>query len=260
MQQILMNLSTNAAFAMREGGGNLDISLSDANISQESPLVNQGLSPGQYIRLSVKDTGTGMTSEVMKRVFEPFFTTKGVGQGTGMGLAVVYGIAKSLGGTITVESEPGVGSTFLVYLPSMIIEEQAVSSGEDRSLGGNERILFVDDEEMLTQLNAERLRGLGYDVVAATDSREALRIFRAGRDDFDLVISDYTMPHLTGINLARELLKARADIPVILCTGYSEAVSSEKAKEAGVRELLMKPLTRQEMAEAVRRVLDGLKQ
>ena len=257
VQQILMNLSTNAAFAMQQSGGILDIELSNVNVGPESPLVDQGLAPGEYARLAVRDTGTGIKPDVMKRVFEPFFTTKGAGQGTGMGLAVVYGLAKSLGGTVTVESEPEKGSVFQVYLPTMIIGKQATPSKENRNLRGHERILFVDDEDMLTTLNAERLKNLGYDVTTATDSREALRIFEAEPDRFDLIITDYTMPHLTGIDLAGQLLRVRGDIPVILCTGYSEVISSETAKEAGVKEFLIKPLTKQEMAEAIRRVLDG---
>jgi two-component system, cell cycle sensor histidine kinase and response regulator CckA len=219
-------------------------------------LVDQDLAHGEYVRLAVRDTGTGMKPDVMKRVFEPFFTTKGAGQGTGMGLAVVYGLAKSLGGTVTVESEPEKGSAFQVYLPTMIVGEQATPSKENRSLTGRERILFVDDEDMLTTLNAERLKNLGYDVTTATDSREALRIFQAEPDRFDLVITDYTMPHLTGIDFAGQLLKIREDIPIILCTGYSEVISPETAMEAGVKEFLMKPLTKQELAEAIRRVLD----
>jgi CheY-like chemotaxis protein len=257
VQQILMNLSLNAAFAMQQSGGILDIELSNANVGPESPLVDQDLAHGEYVRLAVRDTGTGMKPDVMKRVFEPFFTTKGAGQGTGMGLAVVYGLAKSLGGTVTVESEPEKGSAFQVYLPTMIVGEQATPSKENRSLTGRERILFVDDEDMLTTLNAERLKNLGYDVTTATDSREALRIFEAEPDRFDLIITDYTMPHLTGIDLAGRLLKVRGDIPVILCTGYSEVISSETAKDAGVKEFLIKPLTKQEMAGAIRRVLDG---
>ena len=257
VQQILMNLGTNAAFAMHDGGGILNISLLNANIGADSTSIDQDLSPGEYILLSVEDTGTGMKPEVMKRVFEPFFTTKGVGQGTGMGLAVVYGLAKSLGGAVTVESELGKGSTFHVYLPTIMLEKQATPSKENRSPRGHERILFVDDEEMLTEQNAERLKNLGYDVVATTDSREALRIFEAEPDRFDLIVTDYTMPHLTGIDLAGKLLKLRPDLPVILCTGYSDAVSSKTALKTGVKEFLMKPLTKQEMAEAIRRVLDG---
>jgi two-component system, chemotaxis family, CheB/CheR fusion protein len=259
IQQILMNLSTNAAFAMREGGGRLNIGLSNVTIDPEAPSVNHELSPGEYVLLEVQDTGIGMKPEVIKRIFEPFFTTKGVGQGTGMGLAVVYGLAKSLGGAVIVESEPAKGSTFQVYLPTMKLEKQVVHSRPDRSLRGHERILFVDDEEMLANLGSERLKSLGYDVVATTDAREALRIFKAEPDRFDLIVTDYTMPHLTGMDLAGKLLKVRADVPIILCTGYSEAISSEKAKEAGVREFLMKPLTKQEMAEVIRRVLDGLR-
>jgi CheY-like chemotaxis protein len=176
-----------------------------------------------------------------------------------IGALLVFGLAKSLGGTVVVESVPGKGSTFQVYLPTIKLEKQAPPSREDRSLRGHEKILIIDDEEILARLGAERLKNLGYDVAERPDAREALRIFKTGPDKFDLIITDYTMPHLTGIDLAAKLLEIRADVPIILCTGYSEAISSETAKEAGVREFLMKPLTKQEMAEAIRRVLDGLR-
>ena len=256
VQQLLMNLGSNASLAMQEKGGTLEISVNDIYFQPDSPALEQGVTPGEYVQLVVKDTGTGMTPDLMKRIFEPFFTTRGVGKGTGMGLAVVYGIVKSLKGTITVESEPGVGSTFRIFLPKAEAEAKA-EPVKPVAAGGHESILFVDDEDLLAQLNGERLKSLGYEVVTTTSSREALAIFRAEPERFDLVITDYTMPHLTGIDLANQLLTIRGDIPIILCTGHSDAVSPEIAKEKGIRAFLMKPLSKQEMAEAIRRVLDS---
>ena len=257
MQQILMNLSSNASLAMQERGGTIGISLNDIDFQPESPMFEQGVAPGEYLQLVVRDTGIGMSSDVMKRVFEPFFTTRAVGKGTGMGLAVVYGIVKSLNGAITVESEPGIGSTFRIFLPKLKTEVKAEPVRAATSSGGHERILFVDDEDLLAELNSERLKSLGYEVVTTTSSREALDLFKAEPERFDLVITDYTMPHLTGVDLAKEILTIRGGIPIILCTGHSDSVSPEIAKEKGIREFLMKPLSRQEMAAAIRRVLDS---
>ncbi len=255
IQQIVMNLCTNAAYAMRENGGTLHLLVDNVNVSPGS-TVGSGLSPGAYVRLTVQDTGAGMDQETMKRIFEPFFTTKQVGEGTGMGLAVVYGIVKGLNGDITVESTPGTGATFRVFFPKA--EPDVVSEGlptRERQ-GGRERILFIDDEELLVELGRDMLERLGYSVTALTDSDEALRLFSLDPSRFDLVITDQTMPHLTGLTLARELLVIREDIPIILCTGHSDAVSPKTAEAAGIREFLMKPLIRHELAEAIRRVLD----
>jgi CheY-like chemotaxis protein len=218
------------------------------------PLPN--IKAGEYVVLKVSDTGSGMTQEILNQVFDPFFTTKQPGEGTGLGLSVVHGIIKSHNGYIAVESEPEKGTTFHVYLPR--ITDDACSEGKESISvhGGNERILVVDDEDMLVELNKQRLSRLGYEVVATTSSMEALAIFRKDPDAFDLVITDYTMPNLTGMDLAGELFKARATIPIILCTGQSDSVSPEKAKKIGIREFIMKPLANRELAQAVRRVLD----
>jgi CheY-like chemotaxis protein len=244
VQQIIMNLATNASLAMQEKGGTLGVSLSDV-----------GSEPGM-IQLVVSDTGTGMTPDVIKRVFDPFFTTREVGKGTGMGLAVVYGIAKDLGGRITVESVPGKGSTFRVFLPVVRTVTDIASEKATDIPKGKERILFVDDEEILVEWAQITLERLGYTITVTTDGSEALTIFSNDPMAFDLVITDHAMPHLAGHQLAEKLLAIRNDIPIILCTGYSETVSPEKAREAGIREFLLKPLTKQELAFAVRRVLD----
>ncbi len=256
IQQILMNLAANASLAMQDKGGILDIGLADIDFMPDSPIVGVEVLPGEYLHLTVKDTGVGMSPHVMKRVFEPFFTTREVGKGTGMGLAVVYGIVKDLQGTITVESEPGVGSTFRVLLPKIKtgIEEERVSGVQ--TCGGRERILFVDDEQMLVEWGEAVLERLGYTVTAVTDSKEAVNIFSAGPSRFDLVITDQTMSGMTGLQLSKEILKIRNDIPIILCTGHSETVSRETAKLAGISQFVMKPLVRQELARAIRRALD----
>jgi CheY-like chemotaxis protein len=204
----------------------------------------------------VRDTGAGMSADVMLRIFEPFYTTHGLGEGTGMGLAVVYGIVKSLGGTITVESEEGSGSTFRVYLPQDVKRVEQAVQHPLKIAKGKERILFVDDEELLVQLNADILKKLGYMVKAVTDSMEALSIFLSDPFAFDLVITDQTMPKLSGLRLAEKFLGIRKDIPIILCTGHSDTVSPDVARDAGVKVFIMKPLARKELADVIRSVLD----
>jgi len=255
IQQVLMNLATNASFAMQGKSGAVQVSLMDIDFESESAALSPDASPGEYIQIMVRDTGAGMSPEVMKRIFEPFYTTREVGKGTGMGLAVVYGIVRDLHGTITVESEPGKGSVFRVILPKMrtVQKEEPARPAEARR--GTERILFVDDEEMLTEWGKATLGRLGYTVTAMTDSEAALEIFSIDPTLFDLVITDQAMPRMPGVQFVGELLRIREDIPVILCTGHSDTVSADKAGELGVREFLMKPLVKQELAEAIRRAL-----
>jgi PAS domain S-box-containing protein len=257
VQQILMNLATNAAFSMQEKGGVLRLSIKDIRIDPHSPFLEAEMIPGEYLQLEVGDTGLGMTHEVMERIFEPFFTTREVGKGTGMGLAVVYGIVKSLHGSIKVESEPGVGSTFSIYIPKIQDNAQTERFVSELSLRGKERVLFVDDEEFLVEWAKALLERLGYEVVALNDSTKAIEAFSTEPDVFDLVITDQTMPGITGLQLAREIRKIRPEIPIIICTGHSDAVTVDKLEEIGVRELLMKPLTRKELAESIHRVLDN---
>ena len=256
IQQILMNLVTNASFAMMDTGGIIRAVITNVVFEPESPILDPDIEPGEYVQISVQDSGSGMSPDIMQRIFEPFFTTKGVGQGTGMGLAVVFGIVKSLHGAISVESERGIGSTFRVLLPMA----RAAKKDEDPEAvlppGGTERILFVDDEELIAEWGQTALEGLGYAVTVITDSEKALVVFTLDPSNFDLVIVDQTMPKMTGFHLARRLLATRADIPIILCTGHSETVSPEYAKEAGIKEFLMKPLRKRQLAEAVRKVLD----
>ncbi|OPY68739.1 MAG: Blue-light-activated protein [Syntrophorhabdaceae bacterium PtaU1.Bin034] len=259
MHQVMMNLCTNAVHAMRDTGGVLEIGISGIVIAEGARAPFPGMKPGEYVVLEVSDTGSGMEPETLERIFDPFFTTKREGEGTGLGLSVSHGIVRSHDGYIVVESEPGKGSIFRVYLPGF---KETTSTGvkEAPSLaGGRERILIVDDEDILVELQRQRLSDLGYDVVAITSSLEALNIFREGPDAFDLVITDQAMPNLTGMDLAAELLKVRPDIPIVLCTGHSDKVSSERAREGGIQGFLMKPVDKHEMAVAVRRVLDTKK-
>ncbi len=259
-QQVLLNLATNAADAMQERGGELTIELSSAMFGEHSRLPDPDMERGAYVRLAVKDTGCGMTEDVRERVFDPFFTTKERGKGTGMGLAVVYGIVKNHGGAVTVQSRVGHGSTFAVLLPQIGKPEKSEDKLPTAPLSrGTERILFVDDEGPLVETGKGMLESLGYRVTIARDGTEAWNLFSKDPSQFDLVITDQTMPDMTGVVLSQKILKVRKDLPIILNTGYSEAVSAETAKELGISAFTMKPLERKELTEAVRRVLDRKK-
>jgi PAS domain S-box-containing protein len=255
IHQVLMNLCTNAAHAMSEKGGLLEIRLTDRDLDSEFLARFPKAKPGPYLQLSVSDTGQGMNQDVKQRIFDPYFTTKGPGEGTGMGLAVVYGIVKNLGGAITVYSEPGKGSVFHVFLP----KTQPISVFNERVSpplpSGHGRILFVDDEEVIVNMARIMLKRLGYEVVGESDSRSALSAFRADPGAFDLVMTDLTMPGLTGVDLAREILQLRPDVPIVLCTGFSETETAEKARQVGIKELLMKPLVMQDIAEAIQKAM-----
>ncbi len=256
IQQVLINLCTNAAYAMRERGGVLDIELSDFSIGPEEASAHD-MEPGSYMRLLVRDTGTGMPVRTRDRIFDPFFTTKPVNEGTGLGLSVVMGIVKQSGGYITVESKPGKGSVFTAYFPKVAGRPMAEAPGKEDVLpAGSERILFVDDEEVLLEMGKDLLTRLGYEVTGERNSREALALVTRDPARFDLVITDQTMPEMTGIELAQKILAIRPDMPIILSTGFSYLVDAESAKAAGIRGFAMKPLTRREMAKIVRRVLD----
>ena len=258
IHQIMMNICTNAHHAMYDKGGVLDVAMVPVELEAEKAADFHALLPGSYIRLSIADTGIGMDQSTMDRIFEPYFTTKEKSEGTGLGLAVVHGIVKGNNGTITVESEPGKGTTFHVYLPRVAYIEDVSKPDTPISLPkGRESILFVDDEQILADMGKEMLEDLGYKVVSRTSSIEALELFRTKPDRFDLIITDMTMPNMTGDDLSKELLKIRPDIPIILCTGFSEKISPEKTKIIGIREFVMKPFALQAFAETVRKVLDG---
>jgi PAS domain S-box-containing protein len=257
IHQVLMNLVTNAALAMRADGGTLDIELKNRVLSLDEIASYPGVQPGKFVQLSVGDTGCGMSPDVQRRIFEPFFTTRSPGEGTGLGLSMVHGIVHNLGGAILVYSEEGKGSVFRVLLP--VYQESAVESepepGDDDLPRGTERILVVDDETFQTDLASRILGGLGYRVTTVNSSLEALSLFQQDPTAFDLVISDMTMPRMTGDVLVSRLREARANIPVLLCTGYSERVTNEKMEKWGIQAFAVKPLSRREMAEKVREAL-----
>jgi PAS domain S-box-containing protein len=259
ISQVLMNLCTNAVSAMSDRGGILEVSLKDMELDADFVSRYPSLQPGSYLRLSVSDTGHGIAPSILGRIFEPFFTTKEKSMGTGMGLPVVHGIVQSLGGEITVYSKPGKGTTFNVFFPKTKAVLTAGFEGARPLIRGEESILFVDDEAQIVDIGKQILERLGYRVFTRTSSIEALEAFRAQPDKFDLVITDMTMPNMTGDRLAAALRRIRPDIPIILCTGFSERITEENAKYAGIQEFLAKPLLRQDMAEAVRRVLDRAK-
>ncbi len=257
VHQVIMNLCTNAGHAMQEDGGVLTVELANVEIDDLSASKHLDLDAGSYLRLTVSDTGYGMTSEIMERIFDPYFTTKDTGEGTGLGLSVAQGIVKAHGGTITVYSEPGIGTTFHVYLPVIQEAERAEKEESEAPLPtGNERILFIDDEQVLVEIGSQMLERLGYEVVTKRSSVQALELFRAEPDRFDLVITDMTMPEMTGDKLAQKFMKIRPDIPVILCTGHSKQISEQKAKEIGIRAFIMKPILRRTIAETIREALD----
>ncbi len=260
IHQVMMNLCTNAAHAMRDKGGVLQVNLQEMQLGEEAVAAYNDIAPGRYLRLSVGDTGHGIAPAIMKRIFEPYFTTKLPGEGTGMGLAVIHGLVKRLGGEITVYSEPGQGTTFHVLLPIAkgAVESPAVETSEeleDIPLGKNEHILLVDDEPLLAVVLKRVLSSIGYQAAYSTSSSEALEIFRAAPAGFDLVITDLTMPQMNGIQLAKELKKIRPDIPIILCTGFGETLTREQIKKLGIRKLLLKPIDRRSLAIAVREQL-----
>jgi CheY-like chemotaxis protein len=255
IHQVVMNLCTNAHHAMLDHGGILEVTLDPVEMGS-GDVAFPGLSPGLYVKLSVRDTGCGMTPGTVTRIFDPYFTTKEKGTGTGLGLATVHTIVKSHGGAIRVHSEPGKGTTFDVLFPTVESEERYARAMDEPAPRGNERVLFVDDEPAITDLAERMLSHLGYTVHVRTSSTEALAAFLAQPERFDLIITDMAMPHMTGGKLAREILKNRPDIPIILCTGFSETITADKAAEMGIKAFVMKPLLMHEMARTIRQVLD----
>jgi signal transduction histidine kinase/ActR/RegA family two-component response regulator len=255
LHQVVLNLCANAEHAMRERGGLLDVQLKTVEVDAEFAAAYPPLHPGSHAKLTVRDTGHGMTPRVLERIFDPFFTTKPRGEGTGMGLSVVHGIVANHGGAIAVESAPGRGTRFDVYLPRCDATEPPEIPVEAPTRGRGERILLVDDEPLLARIGGATLERLGYRVSSYTDVREALEAFRADPDAFDLVITDQTMPQVTGETLARELLRLRPRLPIILCTGFSHTTTEDKARSLGIRALLMKPVSRQELCLTVQRLL-----
>lgn len=259
IHQIMVNLCTNAFHAMEETGGTLSISLKKTTLAKKDLATAPHVHPGDFVQLSIGDTGSGIPPEIQGKMFDPFFTTKEVGKGTGMGLAIIHGIVKSSKGFVTCHSQPGEGTVFHVYLP--VIEDRAILESEpvpfDLPLLGNERILFIDDEEILAEMGQVVLERLGYRVTVRKSSIEALNTFQNQPDQFDLVITDQTMPGMTGSDLARRMLQIRPGMPIILCTGYSSTMSEEKARSLGIKGFAFKPLAKNDLAALIRKVFDG---
>ena len=255
LHQILMNLCTNAVHAIGDDPGAVDIEVQQVEIRRHERLTFPELDPGRYVRISVKDSGQGIPFEMQERIFDPYFTTKEKGVGTGLGLAVVHGIVKKSNGAIRVESEPKKGAAFHIYLPEIEPTTEAPANSALQPTRGSEKILFVDDEKMLADIGERILKRLGYDVYSRTSSVEALELFKSKPNFFDLVITDQTMPGMTGDALAKEVMKINPDIPVILCTGYSQLINEQKAREKGIKALVMKPILIDQMANTIRNVL-----
>ncbi|MDY6952139.1 MAG: ATP-binding protein [Thermodesulfobacteriota bacterium] len=256
INEVLVNLCTNAAQAMEDNGGIMEVTLRDIDLDGSAVSQHQNLMPGKYLCLTVSDTGRGIDPALLDRIFDPYFTTEEAGVATGLGLTVAQGIVESHGGAMTVKSELEKGSTFDVYLP--LVENPVTVETETPPPvpKGSERILFVDDEDPVANMGKRMLQHLGYTVTARTSSMDALEVFRNKSDEFDLVITDMIMPNMTGDRLARQLLQIRPDIPIILCTGYSERISEGRAKWLGISKFVVKPLVMREVAETIRSTLD----
>jgi len=259
IHQIVMNLFTNAVHAIGQAHGAITIELQDFVADEDFTRAHPDMRPGKHVALRVSDTGSGMEPEVVDHIFEPFFTMRSQGKGTGLGLSVVHGIVRSHGGFITVRSEPGKGSRFCVHLPVVSPDTEAGPESDLAPPRGTERILFVDDEKVLVEMAEAMLGGLGYRVTTAADSRKALDLFLGNPDAFDLVITDITMPWMTGDALAQAILMKRPGTPIVICTGYSERVSESEAKRIGARAYLLKPFSMPAIAGVIRSILDGEK-
>jgi two-component system cell cycle sensor histidine kinase/response regulator CckA len=261
MHQVLMNLCLNGLQAMRELGGVLEVRLEEAPLDEQADLIERHAELGdrRLARLLVRDSGHGMEKEVLERIFDPYFTTRTLSSGTGLGLATVHGVVMDHHGALTVSSKPGMGSTFCVYFPlaGQSTEAAAPPSSQPESPATGLRVLFVDDELMISRLGEQVLVRLGHQVTALTDSLAALEMFSKDPQSFDLVITDQTMPNLTGIQLAKKMLATRPDLPIILSTGYSESISVEQVRAVGIREFLMKPIVIRELQAAVDRAMKG---
>ena len=242
---------------MEKSGGVLSVDLVEIDSSSEPISMGSDSNTGRFIKLIVADTGTGMTEETAKRVFDPFFTTKEIGRGTGMGLSIVHGIINRYQGSIHLDTAIGKGTTFTVFFPIVEEEEHRVVDEDQQLTVGDERILFIDDEEVQTEFSKNLLERLGYSVETETSSKYALAKFKADPSAFDIVITDMTMPNLSGDELSRELLSIRPDIPIILCTGYSQKITKTDALQMGIKGFVHKPFSIEQMAQAIRHALES---
>jgi PAS domain S-box-containing protein len=259
IHQIIMNLCTNAYHAMREKGGIIGICLSEKKILNDDPLFSDlTLTPGSYLLLEISDTGHGMDKATLEKVFDPYFTTKPTGEGTGLGLSVVHGIVKTCGGELKIYSEPGRGTNVHVYFPKLRTYDHNPAAREETMLQtGTERILLVDDDPAILDMLTQSIETLGYQVTAFQSSREVLDEFKSGRTHYDMVITDMTMPEMTGFELSKQIFKQNPDMPIVLCTGYSELMTKEKAEAIGIKAFIMKPVLLEVLAGTIREVLDG---
>jgi len=260
IHQVIMNLCTNAYHAMLENGGTLGVELEDVALDDWRNPDKINLPAGKYVCLSVSDTGGGINPDIMGKIFDPYFTTKKKGKGTGLGLAVVHGIVRQHFGDIVASSRQGRGATFRVYLPACDVEVSSEISRQRNLLGGSEHILLVDDEQELIQVETEMLTSLGYRVSGITGSDRALALFREDPRQYDMVITDFDMPGMTGAQLAEQLLHIRPDIPVLLCTGFTERINEQQALALGIRRMLMKPLSMTTLSQVIRELMDELQE
>jgi len=264
IRQLIVNFCTNAFYAIGNQKGVIEISLKRIEIGEEGFKDLKNLDSGPYLKLTVKDTGHGMDNKTKERIFDPFFTTRATGGGTGMGLAVILGIIKTCGGDILVESEPGKGTGFHLFLPRLNIEhdyeEMYLNQPPPSDTSFNKRLLFVDDEKMVLDVHRQMLERLGYHVTAVSDVYEALEVFSHDPEIFDLVITDHAMPGMTGIGLAKKILDIRPDIPIILCTGLTKPTINQEAKDAGITDFIMKPIVMKDLATTIKKVFDKNKQ
>jgi two-component system, cell cycle sensor histidine kinase and response regulator CckA len=260
IHQVLMNLCTNAGHAMRNTGGVLTVRLVDAQLEEKDMIQHIGVGPGKYMKISVEDTGHGIPRDIQKRVFDPFFTTKALGEGTGMGLSAAHGIVRELGGVVTLTSEVGKGTVFDVLLPVIMevprTKMETMAASIEMIAGGTERILFVDDEQLQQELARESLGRMGYTVKVFSDSVAAFEHFEKNVDAYDLVVTDMTMPKMTGDILAKKIRAIRPGIPVVLCTGFSEVMDEHKAKAINISAFLYKPIVSQTLLRTIRKILD----
>jgi len=256
INQVMMNLCINASHAMEETGGTLKVIVEKVFLDDNAAKTYPGLSPGEHIKIRLSDTGPGIDPDIIDRIFDPYFTTKEVGKGSGMGLSVVHGIIKNHNGAITVNSNPGKGTTFNILFPKATEKSKMEKETTKKPLCGHEAILFVDDEISIATMIKRMLERLGYKVETKMNPVEALDLFESKPDHFDLVITDMTMPQMTGVKLSEKLMEIRSDIPVIICTGHSSMIDEEKAKLLKIAAYVMKPITMTEISQTIRKVLD----
>ena len=256
INQIIMNLCINASQAMEQTGGDINVTVAKVILENNSAKEYPDLKSGDHVKIIVSDTGPGIDPEIIDQIFDPYFTTKDVGKGSGMGLAVVHGIVKNHNGAISVNSRLGKGTKFIIFFP-ITTEKSMVERKTTKDIpGGNETILFVDDEISIVKMVKRMFERFGYKIETATTPEEALGKFSLNPDHFDLVITDMTMPQMTGVKLSEKLMDIRKDIPIIVCTGHSTLVDEEKAKELGLAAYVMKPINMQETAQTIRKILD----